>query len=630
MVFCGKASLSCKNCRIRRIKCNKLRPECSQCIRAGKTCPGYRDQLSLMFRDETVKVRNKFQDPDSTGGTDVASSSTATLALTGPDSSPTGLALPETTASNVSTGARGKKTAASNTGPSPSGEGLVPTQENVKDDHEEEEYDVIVGGGEQPRRLRTARSNRSVSKQDSATASPCSSTSSSSSSSSSTMVLVPRPTPAERGWHFYVENYIFGHPYDAQGADTLAIEMPWLFDPATKPLAAAVGLISLANLTNNQQLREASRQHYLTGLQRTNRSLGNAQLRNMGATMRGIVLMAMFELARGDTESMGIANLHVKGAAALMRNFLPLLPPSSQPFRNLMQFCYSLLIPCYTSGTSVPSMVLEYVTTGARNIPAEERISTDLILATADLVNMSSYVQHHVLVDGLAETTNFVVQVRQLDVRLAVWEYTARASEQWRIEECQTTTLPPEACYHGRFHRYSDLPTARIWSYYRWTRILASELLLNVMEMCPRSTEAVLQAGSSAYPKQDNLGDGTDTAQLREYLMQVIRCTAKDVFVSTPAYWRHPSVSAAIYRTEILPESCFPAIGGSGATGLPPLLFHLQAASCAPGVPEEDWKWALNVVETVWAQLGMQQAWSIAEAMRFHRDAVQREKIPTS
>ncbi len=31
-------------------QCDKVRPECSQCLRVHKKCPGYRDQLSLMFR----------------------------------------------------------------------------------------------------------------------------------------------------------------------------------------------------------------------------------------------------------------------------------------------------------------------------------------------------------------------------------------------------------------------------------------------------------------------------------------------------------------------------------------------------------------------------------------------------
>ncbi|KAI1448231.1 hypothetical protein F5Y02DRAFT_301308 [Annulohypoxylon stygium] len=89
MVYCGKASQGCQNCRTRRIKCDKKRPECSQCIRVGKKCPGYRDQLSLMFRDESSKVIQKAHaqwgsgsPTDATGSSSLASSSSSTSTWT--------------------------------------------------------------------------------------------------------------------------------------------------------------------------------------------------------------------------------------------------------------------------------------------------------------------------------------------------------------------------------------------------------------------------------------------------------------------------------------------------------------------------------------------------------------------
>lgn len=41
------------------MQCNLAEPECAQCRRAGKACPGYRDQLALLFRDENAKVIRK-------------------------------------------------------------------------------------------------------------------------------------------------------------------------------------------------------------------------------------------------------------------------------------------------------------------------------------------------------------------------------------------------------------------------------------------------------------------------------------------------------------------------------------------------------------------------------------------
>ncbi|KAJ5774958.1 hypothetical protein N7457_009854 [Penicillium paradoxum] len=59
MVYCGKPSKGCGECRSRKIRCDQVRPACSQCNRAKRDCPGYRDQLSLMFRDESKSVVRK-------------------------------------------------------------------------------------------------------------------------------------------------------------------------------------------------------------------------------------------------------------------------------------------------------------------------------------------------------------------------------------------------------------------------------------------------------------------------------------------------------------------------------------------------------------------------------------------
>lgn len=40
-------------------QCDQKRPSCSQCIRSGQECYGYRDALSMMFKDETAVVAKK-------------------------------------------------------------------------------------------------------------------------------------------------------------------------------------------------------------------------------------------------------------------------------------------------------------------------------------------------------------------------------------------------------------------------------------------------------------------------------------------------------------------------------------------------------------------------------------------
>ncbi|KAH7016389.1 C6 zinc finger protein [Microdochium trichocladiopsis] len=57
MVYCGKPSRGCENCRKHHKKCDEKRPACSRCLKLKRTCLGYRDQIDLIFRDETSQVQ---------------------------------------------------------------------------------------------------------------------------------------------------------------------------------------------------------------------------------------------------------------------------------------------------------------------------------------------------------------------------------------------------------------------------------------------------------------------------------------------------------------------------------------------------------------------------------------------
>ncbi|KAF2441259.1 hypothetical protein P171DRAFT_93359 [Karstenula rhodostoma CBS 690.94] len=57
----GKPSKGCAHCRDKRVKCDFKRPSCSPCIRAGRECHGYRDPLSMMFKNESHIVMKKAQ-----------------------------------------------------------------------------------------------------------------------------------------------------------------------------------------------------------------------------------------------------------------------------------------------------------------------------------------------------------------------------------------------------------------------------------------------------------------------------------------------------------------------------------------------------------------------------------------
>ncbi|KAL8721580.1 MAG: hypothetical protein Q9181_007678 [Wetmoreana brouardii] len=61
MVYGGKPSTGCKNCRRRKIKCDEQRPACTQCTSTDRICPGYAHLFDLVLRDQTEAVTQKAQ-----------------------------------------------------------------------------------------------------------------------------------------------------------------------------------------------------------------------------------------------------------------------------------------------------------------------------------------------------------------------------------------------------------------------------------------------------------------------------------------------------------------------------------------------------------------------------------------
>ncbi|KAI9738396.1 MAG: hypothetical protein M1834_008899 [Cirrosporium novae-zelandiae] len=64
MVYRGKPSRGCANCKKRHIKCDETSPECGKCVRSGWKCPGYKDSFDLMLKDSTADVQHRYRNKD--------------------------------------------------------------------------------------------------------------------------------------------------------------------------------------------------------------------------------------------------------------------------------------------------------------------------------------------------------------------------------------------------------------------------------------------------------------------------------------------------------------------------------------------------------------------------------------
>jgi hypothetical protein len=257
------------------------------------------------------------------------------------------------------------------------------------------------------------------------------------------------------------------------------------------------------------------------------------------------------------------------------------------------------------AGAGLPPTFFDWITlSGPQVATADDSDSpaSELVLIISRYVHLSAFVQGHALTDGRPRTSSVIRQALQLDAELETWE--RQQAGKWRFGITCDTDLPPAAAFRGQCHVYSDMWVARVWNHYRWARILVNQLVLDFVQRYPASSLPLVSAAHQAR------------------CLEVLSRLAEDVLVSVPTHWRHPSLAPA--KREMIERTSGGA--GVGAAGIPSLLHQIRVAACSPAVPPECLEWSINVLETIWSELGMLQAKTQAEVIKAHRDKVRVEQ----
>ncbi|EXA39056.1 hypothetical protein FOQG_03621 [Fusarium oxysporum f. sp. raphani 54005] len=597
MVYCGKASQGCQNCRVRRIKCDKIKPECSQCIRVGKKCPGYRDQLSLMFRDESSKVIQKAH------------------AQWGVGESSEGLSTQTSSSSLASSYSSNSSTQASSVSASSSITSLhsYPGPAAIASS-----YKSFKDGWPTSPASTASQQTPSPTPQ-----SPASSLYHTTSNASTVQPIVIRPpglsppidpSLEEQGVQFYVNRYLIGHPDEPRSPGDLS-HTEWLWDPAVQDVMAAVGLASLSNLKDDPSMMTIARQRYGLALRQTGRLVQTSSMPDFEVTMRSVVMLAMFEvcaptpnasqhtrmLVKGAYQGLGHVHAHVMGGLALLRRWLPMPAAAFLGVRAMVQMSYSLFIPAHMSATPLPDPLFEWISFARTLLDPADHPATDLGPLIGRFIQVSTYIKIHALVDGRSITVSTLKQLLDIDESFLSWE--RNLGPTWRFREEKAEHLPPAAVFDGTCHVYFDMFVARMYGHYRWARTLLNQTIIEFIKAYPKSSAPLIS--------------------LAEYghRYEIVRKLARDTLVSTPTHWRHPLLTE---KAAIPVER--PGGAGSGSAGLPVVLFHLQVAACAPGVPEAYWDWVVAVMECIWSDMGILHAKCMMDTMKAYRDSLKIKK----
>lgn len=379
-----------------------------------------------------------------------------------------------------------------------------------------------------------------------------------------------------------------------------------------------------------------ARQRYVRALRQTGQIIQTSAVPDFEVTMRGVVMLAMFEVCvcdpflafsrcviltpaqvvKGTHKGIAQVHAHVMGGIAILRRWCPMPEAAFRGIRAMVQMCFSLVrpmrleisqgksrlitgqfIPAHISGTAIPSPLREWVEFSSSLLDLADLPAHGLGQLVADFLQVSAYVQTHILIDGRPMTTSTLRKLIELDAEFVKWEQSLDGV--WLYKTVKAKHLSPAAIFDGEYHIYYDMWAARMWAHYRWARILINQTIVEFVNNSPISSLSLVSAKDL------------------EHRLHLIQTIARDVLVSTPSHWRHPHLEEKV--------SVIQSGGaGSGSAGLPVVLFQLKVATSAPGVPERYWEWAYSVMGSMWSDLGMLHAKSMMEAMRAYRDSLQR------
>ncbi|KAJ5578587.1 uncharacterized protein N7459_007551 [Penicillium hispanicum] len=427
MVYCGKPSKGCGQCRARKVRCDQARPACSQCVRVKRDCPGYRDQLSLMFRDESKDVVRK--------------------------------AKAESSSSRLSTSpARQKRPPVRSPRSPASPDGNAASALTVSESVEPEEL-IDFNADPQHRYLVQQLWNLPWEIQPS-----------------------PEPSQQEVMSFFLRSNTLPGTHWIGNFATQILLQDgSSASNQAMQSSMVAVSSAMLARMRKMTALRDMARREYLSAITSLNIALANTEEAKSNKTLGAVVLLAVYEIITSRApRDMELWTNHISGATALLELRGPDQLGTEAGLRLFLHLRYQIIVSCIQRDTRVPDSILECTKFVMLLRPAEAH-SNRLIIIIGKLSNLRADIK-----DGkFANDEEIVSAASVIDAELITW--LAAMPPQFAYE---TRTVSPDdymfahrcrglAPYDDQYYVYSSFWVCSTWNQYRCARILVSEIILS-------------------------------------------------------------------------------------------------------------------------------------------------------
>ncbi|KAM3084481.1 hypothetical protein ACMFMG_001412 [Clarireedia jacksonii] len=414
MVYCGKPSKGCANCRARKIRCGQELPVCTNCTKASKICPGYRNMLDLAFRNESSSVIEK--------------------------------AKAKEKARNIRSASQSKP--------------LAPAAARPRGSTSRASSTVCSA---------TQRS-QSLSPSPPTTTFPGDGKSEFQGSPGAALVLAY----ADRGTTYFINNFVAEESGPSHGHFNYLKEMCHNggMDKTLSAGLSAVGLAALSNKIRSSQLLSEARHHYTVALQRVNAALRSPTDAVKDSTLLTIMILTVYETVTCTSQlSLKAWTEHINGASALIKLRGPSQFRTRVGVGMFMQITSHLLISAIQREIPMPPEIV------ALRAQVQKRLDTAdpgfRLLAILDkFAKFRADLRAHVLGDSAS-----IIQ-HALALEQEIVEVFSNVPPGWEYETVEIDkNIAPHIVFDGKYDIYYDYWIAQLWNSSRTCRILLNEVV---------------------------------------------------------------------------------------------------------------------------------------------------------
>ncbi|KAL4748115.1 hypothetical protein BDW72DRAFT_181164 [Aspergillus terricola var. indicus] len=460
MVFCGKPSKGCGECRSRKIRCDQGRPSCAQCAKGNRACPGYRDELSLMFRDESQQVVRKAR-----GGT----SGRRTKKMTGASKkkehavaasnrkSPSGVSESHSNSSlspdgSLSAGKAGTPTQSS----SPSAPSVYTTSDII-DFNDIEEVKLINDEQLQLQQLAHEPWNAQPSWQ-----------------------LTVNEAVSYFLWHnvWPGEMFMVNFKLKSPGHPSATLS-----EQAQMAALVSVGTAMIARVRRTPDLDRVAAEKYELATTLLLRAMANDKESRANATLSAVLLLAIYEVITSRSiKSIEKWTMHIIGATGLLQLRGPEHLQSEEGLKLFVQLRFQIIISCLQRGIHVPKDLLECSKIAMYLRPQIDAYCDRLIVIAGKLSNLRADL---IRTKTLTDANETLSAAYAIEAELLAWvaagppdflytTYQCSSLEEW-VRMFGNKPFP----YNNQYHVYRDLWICHTWNQYRCARIIVCEIILS-------------------------------------------------------------------------------------------------------------------------------------------------------